>query len=315
MKKNLLVTLATKDYIPLAKQLFSSVYFNAGWKGDYMLLACQIHEKDLKWFRMKGILVKKYKPFYTQAVKNQYSFNARVGTLKFFLFTPEFKKWKNIIYLDADIIVRGSLEKLSNIKGFAAVPDSAGPLRNQFLSEREENKFIFAELKKNYDLNKPSFNSGVMAFSTKTIKKNMLIRIKALLKKYERIRITSDQISFNLLFYKKWRRLPFVYNLLLFALKTVKKNNLKNTGVKTIVLHFAKSLKDILDIKKKKLLYKEWRRNLYKAEVINLEEVLPPKNIWTAQKIKRLEKKYNGIYKRYLIKYMLQRNKAAQNGF
>jgi hypothetical protein len=45
MKKNLLVTLATKDYILLAKQLFSSVYFNAGWKDDYMLLACQVSEK------------------------------------------------------------------------------------------------------------------------------------------------------------------------------------------------------------------------------------------------------------------------------
>ena len=47
MKKNLLVTLADENYIDRAKQLFSSVYFNAGWKGDYMLLAHEIPEEKL----------------------------------------------------------------------------------------------------------------------------------------------------------------------------------------------------------------------------------------------------------------------------
>ena len=52
-KKNLLVTLTEKNYIPQAKQLFSSVYWNAGWKGDYMLLAHGIPEKELKWLEKK----------------------------------------------------------------------------------------------------------------------------------------------------------------------------------------------------------------------------------------------------------------------
>jgi len=38
-KKSVLVTLADENYIYQAKQLFSSVYFNVGWRGDYMLLA------------------------------------------------------------------------------------------------------------------------------------------------------------------------------------------------------------------------------------------------------------------------------------
>ena len=58
-KKNLLVTLADENYIEQAKQLFSSVYHNSGWKGDYMLLSHEIPESKLKWFRDKGILVKK----------------------------------------------------------------------------------------------------------------------------------------------------------------------------------------------------------------------------------------------------------------
>ena len=39
-----MVTLADENYIDQAKQLFSSVYWNSGWKGDYMLLAHNIPE-------------------------------------------------------------------------------------------------------------------------------------------------------------------------------------------------------------------------------------------------------------------------------
>ena len=68
MRNNLLVTLADKNYIDQAKQLFSSVYFNSGWKGDYMLLAHEIHEGELKWFRDKGILIKKCRPLYDKGI-------------------------------------------------------------------------------------------------------------------------------------------------------------------------------------------------------------------------------------------------------
>ena len=58
MKKNLLVTLANQDFLPMAKQVLSSAYYNARWQGDYMLLAHEIPDEDLAWFRDKGILVK-----------------------------------------------------------------------------------------------------------------------------------------------------------------------------------------------------------------------------------------------------------------
>ena len=57
MKTDLLVTLADGNYIDQAKQLFSSVYWNAGWQGDYMLLAQDIPDEKLKWFEDKGILI------------------------------------------------------------------------------------------------------------------------------------------------------------------------------------------------------------------------------------------------------------------
>ena len=63
MKKNLLVTLADKNYLDAAKQLFSSVYFNSGWNGDYMLLSYDIPKKELQWFRDRGIIVRKRKSY------------------------------------------------------------------------------------------------------------------------------------------------------------------------------------------------------------------------------------------------------------
>ncbi len=300
MKKNLLVTIANKDYLLLAKQLFSSVYFNAGWKGDYMLLSCLVPEEDLKWFRQKGILIKEAQPFYSEKMKKRWAFNAEITTLKFFLFTPEFKKWKDIIYLDADIMVRASLDALNEVKGFAAVRDSAGPLLNQFVNENDKNSVLFHKLRKNYDLQEPSFNAGVMVFSTDIIKNDTFFQLKKIIQKYEKIRITSDQMCFNLLFNKKWQKLPIAYNSLFFVFNAAYQEEINKGGLKTIVLHFARGLRDLLNMNMKNVFYKEWRENLYKAELIDLNNVLPPKEIWTNKRIKEFEKKYRNIYNTYL---------------
>ena len=93
-RRNLLVTLADKNYIQQAKQLFSSVYWNAGWKGDYLLLAHEIPEDELKWFTDKKFLVKKCTPLCDQKT-GEFNYPPVIFD-KFYLFTPEFKKWNNI---------------------------------------------------------------------------------------------------------------------------------------------------------------------------------------------------------------------------
>ena len=92
MKENLLVTLADKNFIAPAKQLFSSVYFNAGWIGDYMLLAHEISEKELIWFREKGVIIKKCRSLIKKDIEG---YHAAVFS-KFYLFTAEFKKWEQL---------------------------------------------------------------------------------------------------------------------------------------------------------------------------------------------------------------------------
>ena len=265
MKKNLLVTLADRNYIEQAKQLFSSAYWNAGWKGDYMLLAYKIPEKDLKWFRKKGILVKKCKLFYNK------DFPAWPVTVlgKFYLFTPEFKKWKTVIFLDGDIIVRASLNRLTKIKGFAAVQDiiPRNKLYYHFPGPKERNKEVFNKLKKNYSLRARAFNSGVMAFNTSIIKKNSFLKLKKIFEKYKEICPFGEQPILNLFFYKKWTKLPRTYNV--FPYLSAEGNYIEPEKIKGKILHITAHK----PWNPENYFYKEWKDNLKRAEKINLKKV------------------------------------------
>lgn len=286
MKKNLLVTLADKNYVKQAKQLFSSVYWNAGWRGDYMLFAHEIPEKDLGWFRKKGILVKKCKPLFHQEVGGM----SPTLTSKFYLLTPEFKKWSNILYLDADIIVRASLGLLTDINGFAGIQDQWKKKLSEHIIDSnlikgkkiDKKKFtsLIKEFKNNYNLNETVFCAGVMAFSTNVIKTNTFSRLIDLTKKYGAISRYGDQLTFNLQFYKKWKKLPPVFDVLMRPVPTIKSEKIKG-----VILHFA-------GVRHKKLLlwhksndfYGEWKSNLDRANSINLKEIQVPKK-WTKKEI------------------------------
>ncbi|HZL42655.1 MAG TPA: hypothetical protein VFD66_05190, partial [Verrucomicrobiae bacterium] len=65
------MTLADRNFLPQAKQLFSSVYWNAGWAGDYMLLAHEVPEDQLQWFQDKGILIRNVKPLFAREFGNE----------------------------------------------------------------------------------------------------------------------------------------------------------------------------------------------------------------------------------------------------
>ncbi len=277
MKENLLVTLADKNYIDQAKQLFSSVYWNAGWKGDYMLLAHEIPEKDLKWFRDKGILIKKCKPLYNKPIGD--GNYPPVVLDKFYLFTPEFKKWKHVIFLDADIIVRASLDKLTNTKAFSSLKILNKDFRSYF-SLRDSNEIFL--LKKEYNLIRPTFNSAVIAFDTNIIKEDTFNKLIILFKKYKKI-INGDDPILNLFFYNLWINTPLVFNL--------RVNHIVFKKVDSIVLHFERPFRT--DNKEKNNpwnlqnpFYNEWKNNLARSEFIDLNKI-PQGKKWSSFKIWR----------------------------
>jgi len=262
-KKNLLVTLADENYIKQAKQLFSSVYWNAEWKGDYMLLAHEIPEEKLKWFKERGILVKRCKVIFKN-IKGK-----PVKLSKFYLFTNEFKKWENVVYLDADMIVKASLDELTEIKGFGAVLDDliVNKLINQLTTPSQMNRKEFDKFKKIYNIKTHAFKSGIMAFKTNIIKKNTFSKLIKLFKKYAVLIKPGnlDQPIFNLLFYKKWEELPIVYNLDFRDFDFIDPNKLNG-----IVIHSCGENSPWIP---NSPFHKEWKFNLNRSDKINLKKI------------------------------------------
>ena len=263
-----LVTLADKNYIDQAKQLFSSVYWNAGWKGDYMLLAHEIPEKDLKWFRKKGIFVKKCKPLYP---RNLPSGDPPTVLDKFYLFTPEFKKWKNVVYLDADIIVRASLDRLAKVKGFWAVAE--GEKRKSGKSVMQIINWIILDKNVGFNLEEIPFGTEVFAFSTDLIDSNVFPRMEYLFCNYKEAPEFGDQLVFNLVFYGRWENPGFGYSLNVPSL--MDHFHIKPDKIKGAILHFHNH--KFLPWSKDNSFYPEWKNNLEKSELTDFGNVLKGK--------------------------------------
>jgi lipopolysaccharide biosynthesis glycosyltransferase len=277
MQKNLVVVLSDRNHINQAKQVFSSVFFKAKWKGDMLLLSHNIPNNQLHWFRERHILVKAYKPITTKFIGN----DPPVFLSKFNLFRVYFKKWKVIIYLDTDVIVRSPLNKLSKLKGFYAAPEENGKkLRDQFIKSEKltsvTNNKLVKKLRKKFNFNRPSFNAGVLVFSSGIIKKDTFNRIKKLFKLYANISLFSDQTIENLFFYGSWKKLARIYNI--YPEHYFVKRKLPYSKISGAILHFVGIGKNVKPWNKKNYFYKEWRFNLKRSEFINRNKVISSKS-------------------------------------
>ncbi len=277
MKEHLLVTLADRNFLDQAKQLFSSVYWNAGWKGDYMLLAHEdVPEEGLRWFREKGILVYRCEALSGWECAGAWGHPSAVLD-KFYIFTPYFKQWKHVVYLDGDIIVRASLDRLLNVKGFAAPNAHATPLRKEFVKCTRENRSLFRELKREYPLKGIAFNSGIMAINTDIIENDTFEKITALYRRFGSLNKYGEEGTLNLFFYKKWELLSFLFNIYPFFAHKI--YGVPYEKIDGIALHFVRGsiIKPWLEAS---LFYKEWKRNLEKAEEIDLSKIPEGREMW-----------------------------------
>ena len=270
MKDNVLVTLADSNYIDQAKQLFSSVYWNSGWDGDYLLLSHNIPEDKLVWFRDKGIYIYECHPLGKGSVGN-YSYHPSTVLSKFYLFDFYFKKWKKVVFLDADIIVRSSLEGLKDLDGFFARQDIHDFALDQQINYNYKSidpsrfKVLMGQLQMNYNLESPAFNSGVMVINTNLIKADSLKEIQKLGNEYIKMSNAGEQLIMNLFMYGVWQKLQRGFNC--YIPDTKQSNFFLKTSVITPVLHFIGPYK-VWQTKNPFLSI--WKSNLARANDINL---------------------------------------------
>ena len=270
MRKDVLVTLADENYVEQAKQLFSSVYWNSGWKGDYLLLSNGISDDDLEWFIKKGIIVRKIDSLVDKGFSKFWS---RIVYDKFYLFQDYFKKWRKIVFLDSDIIVRGSLNKLLSVRGIGGVKlFYDNKLKNFLWNSGMEGERVFIDkekmasykiqvrkLNKIYDLNKSAFNSGLLVIDSNIIGDEVFNGLKKYLNDYG-IASKADDGILSLYFYDKWEELPYIYNVCPNLLRGIEFNG--------VVMHFVHKPKPW---EKMSDYYGEWVDNLENAEKIDLD--------------------------------------------
>ena len=220
MNNNLFISFATKDYIDQAKQLFVSLLMHGNWQDEIMLLTYNVPKENLLWFKNNNILIKEISlpinelDWEKNLPQNPLFSNILSGKLT--LFSPEFKKWKKIVYMDADIIIRGSIKELTNVSTFGAVKDVYAPTLSEQLRRllplNDENKALVEKMKETFNLDARAFNAGVFSFDSKIIRINTLKNIKLLFQKYGKLSVFGDQLILNLFFYQNCTSLPLIYN-------------------------------------------------------------------------------------------------------
>ena len=160
-----------------------------------MLILTEDSKADVSEFRDKGIIVKKY----PQPKVKKFDINY----YKYYLYTPYFKMWKNVVYLDADIIVRKDINDLTDLRGYNVASDSK-PLREQFYKDKDLD---------DYDLTRESFNAGVQVFNTADIiENNTHSDLINLTNKIGKNIKQPDQTIFNLYYYHTFNMIDSNYN-------------------------------------------------------------------------------------------------------
>ncbi len=211
--RDVLVTLANTEFLPQAKQLFASAYAAGAWRGDFLLLACGVPKPRLKWFTERGIHVHAVSPLYTEREWAKYrNEHPPIITAKFHLFTPHFRRWRTVIFMDADIIVREPIAALAEVTGFSASIDHGNTLRKQMrTSEGSPGEDFFG-----YRLDARAFNSGVMAFPSSIITDGMFAEMKALCDEHVAASPYVEQFILNLYFCDHWHDVSTNYNTFVY---------------------------------------------------------------------------------------------------
>lgn len=291
-KRDLLVTAVDANFIEQAKQLFSSAHHKGAWQGDYMILSDNLSEDQKAIFKEKGILVF-CPPLLSEEKFGHWNYPPLLFS-KLYLFHPYFKKWRSIVFLDADIIIRASFSALAELPGFNAHEAVGISLRGEFKPGAK------SALLKKHNLNSKAFSTGVMAFNTDIINTDMLPKMLNLLRDHKEDFLFGEEALLNLFFYKKWQALSSLYNYIPSYMKEF--YNLSDRNFSAPITHFMCEAKPWNNDHPNFL---EWSDNLQRFKDFNLSEPKSPLKIWSDEEFKHYEKMLNSKkYKRVLFLYL-----------
>ncbi len=271
--KKVLVTLANQEYVARAKQVFSSAYHHAGWDGDYLLLAVDIRPEDARWFEDKGIIVYPCQPV-ENGSENEFT---RVCSAKYYLMKEDFKRWEAVVFVDADVIIKGSLEPLVQRQGFnACILDYTALFAQLLANDSMENENLdprlvekYRRIRKEYATRRLAFCTGVLAFRTDIIDKDSFAKITRLYQEYHDCTLMVDMLVYNMYFQRRWHALPRIYNV--FFTHDARLAPARPDALPAVVLHFAGVDKRYKPWDPAHPYHAVWQENLAAAEGMDLK--------------------------------------------
>ncbi len=259
--QNAIVTIVDEKWLEYSKQLFSSIFYNCVWNGDYVLIAQDVPEERLEWFKQRGIItINKTRKYKEGPVPVE-----RYG--KHYIFNDYFKRWTRVIYMDVDIIVKQPIFEMLETKGFGAVIDFSPKLKDHF--DRKIDSELYKELTCTYDLTKSAFNSGVFVLETSLLNQELYDKMEFIADKWFSI-CKFEQSILNLLFYDRCVFLDKQYNH--FFSRPYRMRQAANQKI----IHFIMNNKPW---KEASPYYQEWSENLSKAGYIRIEDLVKKRKI------------------------------------
>ena len=204
------VCVANQAYLDYVRRVFQSLR-RSGWSDDLLLITDTNNPPEtLTWFHTHKITVWEL-PLLIEEQDwwaHQAAGHNPITLHKLYLFTERMKQWRHVVFLDADIILNRSIERLSAVDGFHACDDLFHSLGEQIKDPNDISLLSEA----GYDVSGPSFNTGVMAFSTDILDADVEKRLYDLTRRFFGHSRWGEQLIVNLLWYRRWKALPVGYN-------------------------------------------------------------------------------------------------------
>ncbi len=206
-----LVTVATNDHLVHTKQLFASASFVGGWRGDFAIIKHGRSPEDA-WFTDRGVFV-----HYASAFDHRASPRQNLLLSKLEMFRDTFGRWKKLLYLDTDVIVRGSLAGALRFGGIAAVQGFTWPLQRDRLRkpdwfERDARR-RYRELARRYGVDGYGVNGGVYVVDTSVIQPDLFTSLTTFHARYRDILRFADEGVVSTFFKDALVSLPPCYNM------------------------------------------------------------------------------------------------------
>jgi lipopolysaccharide biosynthesis glycosyltransferase len=123
---------------------------------------------------------------------------------KFHLFTPFFKQWRYVFYIDCGAKIYNNIAPILQ----TATPDTLLAHSDAYPTYQWKLSCQFLEkIDLDLDLDTDYFQSTIMLFDTNIIEDNTFQQLYKLTEKYP-VSTTNDQGILNLYFKKKWKQIP-----------------------------------------------------------------------------------------------------------